>query len=99
MQRFELAGTTAGSGKTGPIGLHCALFFQPRQCLLKYLRCSYIGRHHDAVMYPFSFPARGDYSGASQVRKVAGYFRLRLIQNLDEVTDADFLVAHEVEET
>jgi hypothetical protein len=49
-------------------------------------------------MHPFAFPPCGYDSGAAQVGQVPGYFWLGLIQNLDEITDADFLLSHEIQE-
>ena len=56
-------------------------------------------RHHDPIVHPLSLAASSHNSGAPQVGQMPRYLGLRLIQNLDEVTDADFLVAHQVEET
>ena len=80
------------------VGLHGALVSEPRKRLLKNLGCPYIRRHDDAIVHPFSFPPRGHDSGTPQVGQMPGYFGLGLIQNLDEITHADFLIAHEIQE-
>jgi arsenite methyltransferase len=50
-------------------------------------------------VHPLSVPARNYNSGPTQVGQVPGYLGLRLIQNLYEITDADFLISHEIQES
>lgn len=57
-----------------------------------------MGWHDDPVVHPLSIPSRRNDSGAAQICKVTRDLRLRLIQNLDEVADANFLIAHQVEQ-
>lgn len=49
-------------------------------------------------MHPLSFSSRSHYSRAPQIREMPRNLWLRLAQNLHKVTDADFLIAHEIEE-
>ena len=50
-------------------------------------------------MHPLAFPTSCNDASASQIRQVPGDFRLRLAEDFDEIADADFLVAHEIEQT
>jgi len=56
-------------------------------------------RHDDAVVHPCPLTARLHDARASQIGQVSRNFRLRLLQDFDEVADSHFLVAHEIEET
>jgi hypothetical protein len=49
-------------------------------------------------MYPFSISARRHDAGAPQIGQVPRNLGLRLLQNLDKVTNADFLRTHEIEQ-
>ena len=91
-------GATACLRKPSLIGLHGAFFSEPRKRLLKNLCRSYIWGHHYPVVHPFSFSASCYNSGITQVGQMPGYLGLRLIQNLDEIADADFLIPHEIQE-
>ena len=57
-----------------------------------------IGRNHDAVVHPQALAAGGDNAGAAQISEVAGNFGLIGLQDFDEIADAEFGVAHEVQE-
>jgi hypothetical protein len=57
-----------------------------------------IGRALDAVVHPLPFPSSRDNAGAAQVGQVAGDFWLTLLEDLDEVTDADLAAVHQVEQ-
>lgn len=52
----------------------------------------------DAVVHPLALAAGVDEAGGAEVGEVAGDFGLRLAEDLDEVADAELLVAQEVEE-
>ena len=98
MQGRKLARTTTCLRQPGAIGLHGAFFSEPRKRLLKNLCRSYIWRHHYPIVHPLSFPASCYDSGTTQVGQMPGYLGLRLIQNLHEITDADFLISHQIQE-
>jgi len=49
-------------------------------------------------MHPLAFPSRGDDARLAEIGQMPGYFRLRLIENLDKVAYAYFLVPHQVQE-
>ena len=49
-------------------------------------------------MHPFAITSCRHDPSVAQVRQVSGNFGLRLIQNLYEVADTDFLVAHQVQQ-
>lgn len=51
----------------------------------------------DSVMHPSSFAAGAHDAGPAQVCEVTRDFRLTLAQNLDEIADAHFAIAHEIE--
>ena len=80
------------------VSLHRSIFFQPTKSLLKNLSRSDVRWHDDPVVHPLPVSARCNDSGAPQISKVTRDLRLGLIQNLDEVADADFLIAHQVEQ-
>jgi hypothetical protein len=98
LQGRKLPRSTTRLRQPGAISLHGAFFSEPREGLLKNLCGSYIWRHHYPVVHPLSVPARHYDSGVAQVGQVPGYLGLRLIQNLHEITDADFLISHEIQE-
>ena len=50
-------------------------------------------------MYPLPFPAGGDDTGLAEVGEVTGDFGLPLLQDFDEVADADLSTFHQVEQT
>ena len=66
--------------------------------MLEDLCCALVGWRDDAVVHPLAFAACGDDAGIAEVGEVPGDFRLGLIEDFDEVADADFLIAHEIEE-
>lgn len=99
MQGRKLTRSTTCLRQPGAISLHGAFFSEPRKGLLKNLCGTYIWRHHYPVVHPLSVPARHYDSGVAQVGQVPGYLGLRLIQNLHEITDADFLISHEIQES
>ena len=49
-------------------------------------------------MHPFAIAPSLNYSGAAEIRQVPGYLRLPLTQDLNEVTDANLLLSHQVEQ-
>lgn len=53
----------------------------------------------DAVVHPEAFAAGGDEAGAAQVGQVSRDLGLAGFQAFDEEADADFVVAHEVQQT
>jgi hypothetical protein len=50
-------------------------------------------------MHPFPFSPRGHDSGAPQIGKMARHFGLALIEDFDEITDADFAAVHQVKKS
>lgn len=99
VQRTDLSGGTAGFGQPGAIRLHRLLALQRSQRLPQNLRGPAVGRHDDAVVHPLAFAPCRNHARVSQIREMTRDLRLRRIQNLDEVADADFLVAHQVQQT
>jgi SAM-dependent methyltransferase len=49
-------------------------------------------------VHPLAITPSGHNSGVPQIRQVPGNLRLRLIQDLNEIANADFLVSHQVQE-
>ena len=99
MQSRKLPRTATCLRQPGTISLHSAFCSEPRKRLLKDLRRTYIGGHHYPIVHPLSFPAGCYDSGAPQVGKMPGYLGLRLIQNLNEITDADLLIPHQIQQS
>ncbi len=99
MQGGKLCRITTCLRQPGAISLHGAFISEPRKSLLKNLCGSYIWRHHDPIVHPLSLPASSYNPSTTQVGQVPGNFGLRLIQNLNEITDAELLISHEVQET
>lgn len=88
----------AGLRETRPVSLHRLVFLQPLKCLTEYLRGASVRRHDDAVVHPLALTPGRDDAGIPQICEMAGDFWLRHAENLHEVADADFLLAHQVEE-
>lgn len=55
-------------------------------------------RHDDAIVHPLALAAGGDDACITQVGEVAGDLWLGRGEDLDEIADADFLLAHQVEQ-
>ena len=58
-----------------------------------------MGRHADSIMHPLAITTRRDDSSSSQIGKMARYLRLWTVQDLDKVTDAEFLIPHQVQDS
>ena len=57
-----------------------------------------VGWLRQAVVSPFAIAARGDESGAAQIRKVSRNLRLVRSENFNARTDAELIVTQEVNE-
>lgn len=57
----------------------------------------FIFRCRKPVVHPDSLPARLDYAGSPQVGEMPADLRLIRLEYLDEKTDANFLIANEVD--
>src|SRR5208283_810909 len=57
-----------------------------------------VGGRSDAVVHPLALAARLDDPRAAQVGQMAADLGLRLLQDFDEIADAELLVAHQVEQ-
>jgi hypothetical protein len=99
LQGRKLPRTTTCLRQPGAISLHGSFYSEPRKCLLKNLCSTYIWRRDYPIVHPLPVPAGSYNSGATQVGQVPGYLGLGLIQNLNEITDADFLISHEIQES
>jgi len=49
-------------------------------------------------MHPFPLPPDVNYTGSTQIRQMPGDFGLRRSEDLDEVADAHFIAAHQVQQ-
>jgi hypothetical protein len=49
-------------------------------------------------MHPFAVAPRGDDAGAAQIGQMARDFRLRQVLRFDQITDADLVTVHKVEQ-
>jgi len=56
-----------------------------------------IGWGHDAVVHPFSLAPRRNNARIAQVRQMTRYLGLRRTEYLNQVTDADLAIAHQVQ--
>ena len=99
MESRKLARTATCLRQASSISLHNALVSEPRKGLLKHLCRTYIGGHHYPIVHPFAFTAGSYDSSAPQIGQMPGYLGLRLIQNLNEITDADLLIPHQIQQT
>jgi len=79
------------------IRLHFAVCFEGGEGSFKDGCCASVVWPLDAVVHPLPFPPSADDSGVAEIGEMAGYLRLALIQNLDEVADADLAAVHQVE--
>jgi len=95
----EALGFTAGPGEAGQVGLHVAVGLEGEQGGVEDGEGAGVGGALDAVVHPLPFAAGGDDAGVAEVGEVAGDFGLALLEDFDEVADADFPACHEVEET
>src|ERR1700744_3581342 len=98
LQRGKLFERAAGSRQPGAVCLHRLVRLQPRQRLPKNLRGAFILRHHQPVVHPLALAPRRHQPRTAQERQMPGYLRLRLPQHLDEVADANLLLAHQVQQ-
>ena len=57
-----------------------------------------IPRNCEAVMHPLAFSPRSDQSCPPEIGEMARNLRLRRANHFNEVTDADFLLRHEVDQ-
>ena len=55
-------------------------------------------RRYDAIVHPLSLSSSGHDTSTPKVREMARNLWLRLLEDLDKVTDTNFLLSHEVEE-
>lgn len=65
---------------------------------MKNLGCADVRRHDDLVMHPLAFAASCHDPGFAEISEVPGNLRLRLIEDLDEVADANLLLSHKVQQ-
>ena len=84
-------------GEADAIRLHGLFCLQGREGLMKDLLGARVRRRHDAIVHPLAFAACGNDAGLAQIGEMAGDFGLRAFQDVDQVADADFPVADEVE--
>lgn len=97
-KRGKLVWGAAGLGQARSIRLHRPIFLEPVQRLAKNLRGSDMGRHDDSIMHPLSFPPCRYDPRAPQVGQMPGNLRLGAAEYLHEITDANLLLTHQVDE-
>ena len=98
MEQGVLGGSAAGLGESKTVGLHGFFFLEPAESLLEDLGRAGVRRHDDAVVHPLAFAPCGNDARAAKVSEVSGDLWLGLIEDLDEVADADLLFTNEIEE-
>lgn len=54
--------------------------------------------HGNAVVHPLSVPANRNHPSPTQIRQMPRNLGLRTAKSLDEIADADFLVADQVQD-
>jgi hypothetical protein len=59
---------------------------------------THIGRHHHPIVHPFALAASCNDTGPTQICQMPRYLGLWLTQNLNEITNADLLISHEIQE-
>lgn len=79
--------------------LHGLLRGQELECFIQQPHGAGRGRRRDAVMHPSAFAAGSDESGGAEVGEMARDLGLLLGEHIDKIADADFIVAHEIEQT
>ncbi len=94
-----MPGSATSFGEPEAVGLHCFFFSKCFDRLLEDVRCSGVRRHYDSIVHPLALAPRCNNTCVAQVCEVARYLGLGRIENLNEVTDADFAIAHQVEQT
>lgn len=98
LKRGKPGGTAAGFGQPGAIGLHGALLPQPGERLAEHLSGADVRGHDDAVVHPLTIAPGLDDSCIPEVSQMPGDFGLTLLQDFDQVADADLLIRHQVEQ-
>lgn len=66
--------------------------------MLQNLCGTIVWRHDNPVVHPLAITPGGHNAGVPQVSEMSRNLRLRLIEYLHEVADAEFLVSHQVQE-
>ena len=84
--------------QSGAIALHLTIFTHGVEHAVEHSCLKGVARTDDAVVNPLPFPSCRDDSRAAQIREVPRDLRLRLIENLDEVTDADLAFRHQMQQ-
>jgi hypothetical protein len=88
----------AGFAQPREIGLHLGIGFEGRQGGIEDCGCPGVIGAFDAVVHPLAFAACVDDAGVAEVGEVPGYLGLALLEDFDEVADADFAAVHEIEQ-
>jgi hypothetical protein len=98
LQRDETLGLATSMAEPGQVGLHLAVLPERLQCRAENGEGAGIVGADDAVVHPFSFAARAHNAGVAQIGEMPGDLGLALLENFNEITDADFAAIHEIEE-
>lgn|GEM_PF-6257162 len=98
-ERGQLPGSAARLAQANRIRLHGLFFTQSIKSLAEELGGSFMRWHHDPVVHPFALAPRGNNSCATQISQMARDLWLGRTQNFHEITDTNFTVAHQVEQT
>ena len=94
LQRRRQLHRAACALEHGTVALHRLVLFERAERALK----DRIERRRNRVVDPLPVAARVHEARAAKVREVAGDLRLCFAEDRDEVADADFVAAEEVEE-
>jgi hypothetical protein len=99
LQGYEALGLTAGVAEAGEIALHLLAGGEGFESGVEDGEGGGVVGGLDAIVHPLAFAASVDDACAAEVGEVAGDLGLGLLEDFDEVADADLAVIHEVEQT
>jgi arsenite methyltransferase len=97
LQSYKSLRLAACPVEPGPVSLHGAISLEPIKRRSQDGRCNGV-EVPDFVVHPPPFPARIDDAGLAEVREVAGDLGLALLEDFNEIADADLAPIHEVEQ-
>jgi hypothetical protein len=94
----ELLRGAAGAAKARPLSLHLLVSRQRLQCAGEKASHGWILWNRDAVVHPLALTSSRDELPTPQISQMTGDCRLWKPKNFDEIADAHFLAAHEVQQ-
>jgi hypothetical protein len=98
LQRYGKRWRTADLDETSSVLLHLAVPPKPFAHCLEYALSVLVGRRDDPIVHPLPFSSSLNDPSPAQIGEVPGDLRLSHLQYLDEETDADLVLSHQVDE-